>query len=160
MSFLPILLGLQTSVMGDQWWLDQFSKENVSWPNACFCFQNRRSMKIESSQQVAVAEWLRKRKSLQLPLGWLSYYGVSGLVERYLFWGFRFPGPLLHEIDSSESVSAYSCPRRSKSYAWLVSVGRARQKHLTKQNIKWFFFESEKYPEQSVLESFLSAFSG
>jgi hypothetical protein len=36
----------------------------------------------------------------------------------------------------------------------MVSVGGARQKHLKKQNIKWFFFESEKYPEQSVLESF------
>ena len=96
----------------------------------------------------------QKKKVTPAAPGVTSFYGVSGLVERYLFWGFRFPGPLLHEIDSSESVSAYSCPRRSKSYAWLVSVGRARQKHLTKQNIKWFFFESEKYPEQSVLESF------
>ena len=45
-------------------------QSNVTFrPNACFCFPSESRLHIESSQQVAVAERLRKREPSQLAPG-------------------------------------------------------------------------------------------
>ena len=55
--------------------------KNISRPNTCFCFPSGSRLNVESSQQVAVAERLRKRELSQLAPGMAFFIVQQPLVD-------------------------------------------------------------------------------